>query len=171
MSDPPGAVVTTAGLSCKTPCTLDVPVRTASAVFTLDSGLSKEISIRHLTGRGATARYGVTKGGEYGLLSIGAPLLIAGGFTVVVLGLLYDTDSEPEQFQLSSDDAKAFYAIGGALVVGGALAYLADGVGETADDISPEVFVSFDDFKDSPSEKELEEWRNGFLKDITRLPQ
>ena len=86
-SEPSGVLVTAGGLSCKTPCELEVPVKTPTAVFTAYSGATREVAIGPLTKRNAATRYGMAKGGEYTFGALALPLIIVGGIGVIVAGL------------------------------------------------------------------------------------
>ena len=140
-SSPAGALVSAGGASCTTPCDLKVPVKTSTAIFTLPSGERKEVPIDHLTKRNAETRYKLAKAGEYTLGTLAIPLLVIGGVTALITGILYESDTIETEH--SSRDRDLFLIVGGTLVAGGLLVYASKEMAEDANERRPEIDVLF----------------------------
>ncbi|HEY6872231.1 MAG TPA: hypothetical protein VI298_05820 [Geobacteraceae bacterium] len=148
-SNPPGALVTAGGKTCTTPCYLDVPIHTEKAVFALYSGAKEEVSIDHLTTRGATAQYGAGKTGEFALAPLGLSLFLTG---LLALGLAesYQTDAIQTGQHSSRDETIFWIAAATGMTSGSLILFLAQEFSDSANDVKPEVHVALEKPQHSP---------------------
>ncbi len=142
-SDPPGALVSAGGGTCTTPCYLNVPLHTQKAVFSMYSGAKEEVSLSHLTTRGAGARYGAERAGGFTLKSLGWPLFFTGLFA---LGMAESYQSDVIQTgNSSSRDETIFWIVAATgFVSGSLLLLLGDSISNDAKDVKPEVYVKLE---------------------------
>lgn len=144
-SNPEGALVQAGGASCTTPCELNVPVETQSALFILSAGASKEIPIDNLTSRTAATRYALGRTGEYSSGSLAVPLIIGGG-ALLLLACFLDAPScfTGGEISMPSRYQEAIAVAGFAgLAAGGTLYLFADELDADATELRPEVRASF----------------------------
>lgn len=139
-SEPSGVLVSAGGLSCKTPCELEVPLKTPIAVFTTYSGATKEVAIGHLTKRTAATRYGLAKSGEYTLGALALPLIIVGGIGALFGGL---SESDTIKTEHPSRDTDISWIVAGSLVVGAVIALSSEIMADKANEMIAEIHVSF----------------------------
>lgn len=132
--------MTAGGASCTTPCRMDVPMHTRKAVFSLYSGANEEVSIGHLTTRGAGARYEAEKSGEFTLKALATPLLITG---IIALGVAesYQSDTVNSGQHSLRDETISWIVAAAGLVSGSLLYSLGELASHDAQEVKPEVSV------------------------------
>ncbi|MBJ6724918.1 hypothetical protein [Geomesophilobacter sediminis] len=154
LSSPPGAVISAGGRTCTAPCELAVPLETATATATLPSGAQQEVAIGQLTAKNAATRYNVAKAGQYTSMSIVYPLLAVGGIAALLVWLTGATDDFPSEHPSRDRDIVVFTTI--TLGTAAGFVYIARNLEENADDVAPEVYISFPQSEAPPPKPAIE---------------